>query len=535
MLISNQNTLSISTAARLQSSHLHLQAAGSTGADGSAQGIHLRWALQQQLGDQHLPKGDSWSNLNQFQANTEASLTEGSTPSGFNKTDDWVRVYRFPYQGTFVKATLSVAPSQVDHTQRLWEYTERGDFQLRFLDPEAYAGALRDFDPLQNPSGFLTAYGPSPMELTSASGLFFEAKFDTGNPGVTAELKTEILSDGLVGEPAITARKTFSGAAAGSAILSAENGLRVRFSATNCQVQAISFALYEVNLQNAIANNQVEFVGKYALSLDTQTVYEALEPGPNVVHGKWPRFNDESFVNVNNYKDRWDGTPADGEANLQQTVQRYLNLSHSGGNPLAVDTLTYTEDGEQQQYEISYLDLIQVASFDFHIARMLGLGTLDLGFATPSGRYIYVAEYITEADLGEGEGAQTVQHLSLSLPTGLSDERLPLPIALQEPLKGLRGPSGQGSPLTDAEGYSLDGKVGAITLLTEPLPEYDDTAFYESNTEYAFSDFTFPAYVGLEYKKQDEPGWRKLELSNHPEYQSAVPAGQTAHNEPAPM
>ena len=65
-----------------------------------------------------------------------------------------------------------------------------------------------------------------------------------------------------------------------------------------------------------------------------------------------------------------------------------------------------------------------------------------------------------------GLAPRKVQHLYMSLPTSLADERLPLPIDLKAPVFGVIFGSDTEAPdvLTDADGYSLDGHSRYISL-----------------------------------------------------------------------
>ena len=63
---------------KVQSQYTYIQATGSTGSDGSTQGIHLRWDFRDELGEKHLPKGNP--------------LSSYPTSSHFHKPDDFVKV-----------------------------------------------------------------------------------------------------------------------------------------------------------------------------------------------------------------------------------------------------------------------------------------------------------------------------------------------------------------------------------------------------------------------------------------------------------
>ena len=111
---------------RPQSPFLYLQSAGSSGADGSSAGIHLRWELLRNLGEQHLPKG-------KFSQNRD----------GFNRGDDYVHLFRSAYKTRFpTRIDLRAdSPSAVDHASGTWVYarTNTGTVvYLRFLDLGRY-------------------------------------------------------------------------------------------------------------------------------------------------------------------------------------------------------------------------------------------------------------------------------------------------------------------------------------------------------------------------------------------------------------
>ena len=162
-----------------------------------------------------------------------------------------------------------------------------------------------------------------------------------------------------------------------------------------------------------------------------------------------------------------------------------------------------------------------MAAYDFHIARMLGLGSLDIDTEVFTDQYIYVTEYVTFGNLQDGEGAREVQHLSMSLPTGISDERLPIPIDLKNIVPGVFYGYENAQPinLTDENGYTFDGKTRYVSLFTEEIPEtLSNLPFYNSYQEFSAHLYTLPIYGGLEYKMDNETTWRKPELSNTDEY-----------------
>lgn len=151
-----------------------------------------------------------------------------------------------------------------------------------------------------------------------------------------------------------------------------------------------------------------------------------------------------------------------------------------------------------------------MASLDYHVARMLGLGTLDTSDEAREGKqYVYAALYVTIADLNDGQGVTEVRHLALTLPISIDDNRTSLQIDLKEPVPGIisADPSGVTTPsITDTDGYSHDGTARYLSLMMEEVipDEPADSPFYFTSQEFSMADFTYPVYVGIEYKDEGE-------------------------------
>src|SRR6478736_4080038 len=97
------------------SPYLYLQAAGSDGSDGTSEGIHLRWEFDGYLGEQHIPKGNYAAPTGGFPADF-----------GFNKSDDYVKIYRSAY-ATRYAATVDFA-SMLIHSSQLNESGEKREW-----------------------------------------------------------------------------------------------------------------------------------------------------------------------------------------------------------------------------------------------------------------------------------------------------------------------------------------------------------------------------------------------------------------------
>jgi len=536
----------------LQSSYLQVAAAGSKGID-STKGIHLRWMLTGKLGENHLPKGDLYKAQN--------------SNSSFNKPDDFVKVYRAPYAKISQTVDLTQNPNVVDNKKALWIYktaNPQRSIYVYFKDENKYKFVKLSIDPLTNAVAFMQAYGNNLIEIEAKTDLFFAAELDFSTSNTAKSVKLETLS---VAENKITAskrvanRKTYTSAQLESTIrLVAENGRSVRFKANNCILNAIRFEFYSDFIKNANINGDWILKGKYGLSTNDIDVFEQLEPARNAVHGKWLKFNDGEYVNIKNYKAKWNRTTNEDDItdqNIKETVEKYISLSQSLDNPTAEKEIFFGDkvpvnepkEGEVQEYaenstKISYLDLLNIAANDYHIARMLGLGCLDLDEEVLAGEYVYLTEYTTFGSLENGiEGTET-QHLSMSIPTSIHTERMPLPVQLNKIVPGLNVDTDENpnAQITDAEGYSFDGKKRFVTLFMDDVMDYDviksntkNDDFFKSSLEYDGSSFTFPVYLGIDHKIATETKWKTLELSHDLEYKSVNEKLEESNFETVPI
>ncbi|RYJ36695.1 PKD domain containing protein [Flavobacterium anhuiense] len=521
----------------LQSAYLHIAAAGSRGID-STKGIHLRWMLTGKLGENHLPKGELYDGQN--------------SNSSFNKPDDFVKVYRAPYTKISQTVDLTQNPNVVDNKKALWIYktvNPQRSVYVNFKDDKKYKSIKLRIDPLTNPVDFMQAYGNSLIEIETKTDLFFAAELDFSSSNTSKSVKLETLSvaeNKIAVAKNVSIRKTYTSAQLNDKVrVVAENGRSIRFKANYCLLNSIQFEFYSDFITNANVNGDWTLKGKYGLDTDDFKVFEQLEPKLNTVHGKWLKFNDGEYVNIKNYKAKWNRPTAEDDItdeNIKDIVLKYIELSKSG-NPTAKKDIHFGDkipindpkEGEVQQYaenltEISYLDLLNIAANDYHIARMLGLGCLDLDEEVYDGEYIYLTEYTTFGSLDEDPEGKEVQHLSMSIPTSINTERMPLPVQLSKIVPGLNVDSDENpnNRITDPEGYSFDGKKRFVSLFMDDIMDYDTVTtnpksqddFFKSSLEYDGSTFTFPVYLGIDHKIASETIWKNPELSHDVEYKS---------------
>ncbi|RRJ92735.1 hypothetical protein EG240_01585 [Paenimyroides tangerinum] len=506
----------------LQSADIYLQAAGSTGEDSTA-GIHLRWLLKNNL-QTHLPKGDYYQ----------------GQPQGNNKPDDYVQIFRTPYKPVSLQLSFSQAPQSVVDAQALWLYSIGGkSIYVYFRNTTRYQQVRSAINPLNNPIGFLNEYGNNLIEVESPNHLFFGVRLtpSVGTGTVKAEIQS-VETEQLNLPKNVTFRNNMSAVEMGRTVY-AENGRSVRFAPFNCIVNAINFEFYLDFIQTANKGQAWQDMGKYSLTLEDEEAYKRLEPRPDErpVHAVWPRYNDGEFVNIKNYHVKWNGDLEDPRQRIKDSVERYLEMSNDPMNPLA-NEIYYLNDEPNEEMdnglEISHLMMLQMASMDYHVARMLGLGILDLESEVYKGQqYIYVAQYFT---FENGNSDVKSNHLYMSLPTSLDDQRLTLPVILKEPVPGIVSADSeldQGQTITDADGYAHDGKTRYISLFAEELKpdEPEDSPFYYSSEQFYMATFTYPVYVGIEYKRATEPEWQKPELPNDPAYLNVTDTGAESKNE----
>lgn len=513
-----------------QSPHLYLQAAGSTGVDGSTAGIHLRWLFKNDL-IKHLPKG----NL-------------ATSTANYNKPDDFIQLYRAPYVVVPTTFDLTQPPAAVENRRAIWIY-QVNDIKvyIYFRNRTKYNTVRTTLNPLTQSAQFLAAYGNELLELESKNELFFSVAFGT-NPGASPIVETEVLSveaNTLVAEKVITGRKTFTGAAAlSNARIVTENGRSFRFRPTDCEVTSITLEFYST-LADSIENGAGwTALGDFSLSTTDSEVFNRLEPTTDAVNGQWPRFNDDAFVNIQNYRDKWNVTNPVTQSNIKQTVQDYVNLSNDVNNPAAVESFAFSDvlpegvtNPEDDSFELSNLTLLQQAAFDFHVARMLGLGHLDVDATVQNNdAFVYMAVYETQVSLQNGSLiSEDTEHRFITVPTSKLNERLPLPVNLKTPVPGLfpnNGNNQESLPLTDSDGYTEDGKARFISLFVDDSEDlYIDRGFYNITTEFNSTENTEAVFAGIEYKAVGETDWRKPELPNTDQYLNAVPSGQSPYNE----
>lgn len=507
----------------IQSPYIYCQAAGSTGYDGSARGIHLRWELRGELGDNHLPKGDL---TDQYPSSVK-----------YSKSDDFVRIFRTKYNhpDPIEIDFNSTPPTEIveSGTIRQWQYkglsaTGQDDstILLSFSNASAYDSLKANIAPGTSPGPFLLEY-EDVIELEIEGELFYRF-FIHGSPTEpsSSEFHLETISALNPLEPGtnyISCRKDTGGEP--SIRQDCSDIRKIRFRKKYVRLEQLEIWTYQAALHYFNNQGLWEFVGKFSLSLNDPEVFKRLEDTSKfTVHKSWGKYNGAESntgaftVNVDNYKDRW-STVQEG---LKLGVTKYLE--YSGTDPLAtsVESENDPDPGSEMNMEFSYLRMLQVASLDYHVARMLGLGFID-GMEEDYSPFMYLAVYTTDVGLQDGDPDEVSRtHYYLTSPVGQSESRYALVPRLKPPNYGLFSENGTPTPtrLSDERGYVLydnapHGYARYINLHRSPYPhELGVPPFFETDDLFCVCDHSIPVLYGVEYRKDGESDWRKPEISN---------------------
>ena len=488
---------------KVQSPYVYLQAAGSDASDDTASGFHLRWELMRRLGDEHLPKGDLAAPGGPYPTNI-----------GFNRPDDYVRIYKTSFTPEFgIAINFAQPPSFVVETGsiRAWVYADlpsssggQTDVIVRFTNPALYTQVRQTVNPMAQPQAFLSQYS-APIELHTAGKLFFYLDVIIA-PGAIGRMRLETISLPDALDPAtrhISSRREigFQGARG----LTGENWEYLRFDLSGLVPSQIHLITYEDYLTGIAARNGWQFVDRFALddgkSDNNAQVFRRLEdPSRFTIHQRWRKFNEptasEFRVNVQNYQGRW-MLPADG---LQAAVETYLTVSRV--DPLANVTLPNQDpQPNDAATDVSYLSMLRFAGLDYHVGRMLGWGTIDpLDNLPGSFKFVYLMQYYTQAQL-ESEPPATVSHLYMAPPVGLANHRLPPSPELLPVVYGLdAGTCGGSTPLTDANGYVAFADIRFINLHRRRFQyEMPFEPFFAHTAPFDLFNTTQPILFGVEY------------------------------------
>lgn len=525
-----------------QSGYTYLEAAGSSGADKTIAGCHLRWDLLGTLGNNHLPKG------------AYAQRTPYKTISGFNKTDDVVNIYKMPFFGRhYIEWDTTVKPDgqKVDaNGVPYWSMTlpVEGSGTNRTTEMRIYFTDVAMYNSLAGTYSFTTQWGKilaaytGIIRVTCIGKLSFywqiissaaEPNVNSGNYAMRVEavsLPNSLAAD----EKQLNYRNTHTNYS--SFDFFSENTEHIRFDKTNNAIERIRVITYEDFIQESNAGTGAwQQVGSFALTLDDTTMQNRLRAVD--IDGTWPKFSitptsGEFAVNAQNYTDRWQGPGYSfngiNESNndprgLQTFIHTYLKAS--ANDPKAVVSFPSDDPNDDTVQTVSCLDMIRLMSLDFHVARTLGLGHIDTTFDQGyyQSYYVYCMEYITKTGLDAPfNGTVDHSHLYMTLPViSRNDSRLPAAPVLQDVTFGANVDNATNQPavITDSNGYTPQENLRFINLNRAPHAyEKPFGTFFHEATAVDLSKQTQAIGYGLKYREVNESDDRKPDLNHDADF-----------------
>jgi hypothetical protein len=401
-----------------QSGYTYLEAAGSSGADKTIAGCHLRWDLLGKLGDHHLPKG------------SYAQSAPYQTSSGFNKPDDVVNIYKMPFFGRhFIEWNTSVKPDSEGTTAEGVPYwvlllpvensstNQETEMRIFFTDVALYNALAAMYSFTTQWGKILEAYtGIIEVACTGKLSFYWQILSSVADPTVDSgnyAMRVEAVCQPNSLEPGtkqLNYRQTHTNYT--SFDFFSENTERIRFDKTNNKIGRIRVITYEDFIRESNTGNGAwEQVGSFALTLDNTVMENRLMPSD--IHGAWPKFSitptsGEFAVNADNYIDRWQGAgftfdSLDESDNDPEGLQTFLHtyLKKSVTDTKAVVSFPSNDPNDDTFQTMSCLDMIRLMSLDFHVARILGLGHIDTTFDRGyyQSYYVYCLQYLTKSGL----------------------------------------------------------------------------------------------------------------------------------------
>lgn len=521
-----------------QSGYTYLEAAGSSGADKTIAGCHLRWDLLGKLGDHHLPKG------------SYAQSAPYQTSSGFNKPNDVVNIYKMPFFGRhFIEWNTSGKPDSQGTTAEGVPYwvlllpvensstNQETEMRIFFTDVALYNALAAMYSFTTQWGKILEAYtGIIEVACTGKLSFYWQVLSSVADPTVDSgnyAMRVEAVCQPNSLEPdakQLNYRQTHTNYT--SFDFFSENTERIRFDKTNNKIGRIRVITYEDFIRESNTGAGAwEPVGSFALTLDNTVMENRLMPSD--IHGTWPKFSitstsGEFAVNADNYIDRWQGAgftfdSLDESDNDPEGLQTFLHtyLKKSITDTKAVVSFPSNDPNDDTFQTMSCLDMIRLMSLDFHVARILGLGHIDTTFDRGyyQSYYVYCLQYLTKSGLdAPHNGTVDHSHIYMTLPLiSQNDSRLPATPVLQNVTFGadIDNATGQPAVITDADGYTPQENLRFINLNRAPHAyEKPFGSFFYESTPVDLSRQTQAIGYGLKYKEVNESGYRKPDL-NH--------------------
>ncbi|WP_183573842.1 hypothetical protein HDF18_08470 [Mucilaginibacter sp. X5P1] len=496
------------------STDVYLQAAGADGSDGVPEGIHLRWSLAGELGSNHLAKGHYDD--------------EAVNPANFNQANDFINITRTPYvNAVSVGLDLQAVPPVINYAAKQWTYTinqAAGSTQvsnridLTFTDAALYNQLAGTIDPANDYFNFLKSYNGI-IQLQIADKAAYRFDFDFNNPtaaDAVLKIQAQCLADvESTTAETVYARQTVSVAAGASdsPTIWGENIQAVSLKMSpGSFIQSFSFETYSDFLTTRNDSDWTAIGNGFSLSLTDQDVFDLLETAAYPVDNHWPQYRDGTTVKVANYHDKWLTNYTD-QPSMKQVVTDYMALSET--DPRAMVTLNNDDDPPGTPgLSISYVDLLNTVAIDYHLARMLGLGFIDVVTGAVSDQYIYRLTYSNRTGLSD---STPLNRSYMTLPSSKANNQLPLQPAIRPVSYGLPGVSSTAVRTYDSSGYATVGNMRAVSIGREPFN--DEIAGYDFFADLTQVDNTniflnsLPVQYGIEYRPASQSSYVKPEIT----------------------
>ncbi|WP_343524515.1 hypothetical protein [Pedobacter sp.] len=491
---------------------IYLQAAGSDGSNGIAQGIHLRWSFTGELGDNHLPKGGYYN-------------SRSGELSGFNRKDDYVRVFRTKYiNAPTISIDLEFNRPVINFKTRQWIYTINNTvngkkitnrLKLKFNSANAYRQLARTIDPLLDYYRFLSSYNETiTLELEGKTS--YSVGFHLINTiNEKAVLKAKILSQ-IVNDLDNTTEvlKTMVLDAPGDSweSVKADNIAKISIKkSANAVIKNFYFSTYHDFLTTRQETDWVEVGNGFGISLDDTVVFDRLENETYPIDQLWPHFNDGTTVKVANYQDKW-LIPRNNNPSVKAALSTYFQLSDT--DPRAEEIITNVNpDQPNEGFSISYLDIINLQALDYHFARMLGLGHIDT--QVDNDGFVYQVRYTNKSSLNSS--ANSI-YAYTSLPVTKTDYLLPEKPKMRPVAYQFLGDDESMNDMLDSNGYAKFDYARVVNIGRIPFPDelVDHDFFSDLDVVENLNIFENPkpVFYGLEYRAENQLAYVKPEIAS---------------------
>jgi len=491
---------------------IYLQAAGSDGSNGIAEGIHLRWSLTGEIGDNHLPKGEYYN-------------AQHNQLSDFNRKDDYVKVFRSPnINAPTISIDLEFNRPLVNFKTRQWIYTINNTIngkkitnrvKLKFDNANSYKQLARTIDPLLDYYRFLSSYNDI-VTLEIEDKTSYSVGFHLNNSSnEKAVLKVKILSQ-IADDTDNSAevRKTMVLDSSGNSLefIKADNIAKISIKkSANAIIKNFYFSTYHDFLTTRQATDWTEVGNGFGLSLDDAVVFNRLENETYPIDHLWPHYNDGATVKVANYQDKWLTSRADSPS-VKEVLSKYLQLSNT--NTRAEELVSNVNQEQQHEgFIISYLDIVNMQALDYHFARMLGLGHIDT--IDGDGEYFYQVRYTNKISLNSSSASDFVY---TSLPVTKTNYLLPEKPKMRPVAYQFLGDNDSMNDMLNDGGYAKFDNARVVNIGRMPFADelVGHDFFKDLNTIENQNIFEKPkpVFYGLEYRAENQSNYVKPEITS---------------------